>query len=400
MRESLKNASDYRVIRNVTIVGSAVDASLAVGKIAGGFIAQSQALIADGIHSVSDLVTDLLVVIAARHSSHEADSEHPYGHGRIQAIATALLAVSLALIALGIAWDAMSRLRGNGELLSPGWLAVVVAGISVVAKEAVYQYTSKVARALDSNLLRANAWHSRTDALSSLIVIAGVLGVMVGFRWADAVGALGVGVIILHAAFKIGREAFDELIDTGLDENTLASMRRAILHVPGVIGVHELRTRRMGSQLLADMHIHVDPLISVSEGHHIGDRVMLLLGREFKSLTDIVVHIDPEDDFDMPNPASLPLRPDLEQAVRQTLTSFDAGSRSLERDYLGLVLHYIGGAVTGEVILALPPEASRHLMESESAALSNALTEKTPLRVASVVYRSRSESRFFSPPTD
>ena len=145
----------------------------------------------------------------------------------------------------------------------------------------------------------------------------------------------------------------------------------------------------MGSQLLADMHIHVDPLISVSEGHHIGDRVMLLLSREFKSLADIVVHIDPEDDFDMPNPASLPLRPDLERAVRQTLTSINAGSRSLEVDCLGLVLHYVGGTVTGEVILALPPEASRHLMESESAALSKALIEKTPLSAANVVYRSR-----------
>ena len=162
-----------------------------------------------------------------------------------------------------------------------------------------------------------------------------------------------LAVIILHAAFKIGRAAFDELIDTGLDENTLAS-----------------------------------------EGHHIGDRVMQLLRREFKSLADIVMHIDPEDDFDKPNPASLPLRPDLERAVRQTLASADAGSRSLEVDCLGLVLHYVGGVVTGEVIRAFPPEASRHLMESESAALSKALIEKTPLSAANVVYRSRSGSRF------
>ena len=387
MDRTSRGASEYRVIRKVTLVGSVVDALLALGKLTGGIVAQSQALIADGIHSVSDLATDFLVILAARHSSHEADFEHPYGHGRIQAIATALLAVSLSAIALGIAWDALSRLRGNGELMVPGWLAVVVAAISVVAKEAVYQYTIRVGRQLGSNLLQANAWHSRTDALSSLIVIAGVLGVMLGFSWADAIGAVGVAVIILYAAFKIGREAFDELIDTGLDPNTLTLMRETILSVPGVIDVHELRTRRMGSQLLADMHIHVNPLISVSEGHHIGDRVMLVLGEKFKALSDIVVHIDPEDDFEMSNPEGLPLRADIEQAVRTALAASDLGARSLQLGNFSLVLHYISGAVTGEVIIALPAGESPETMESESAALSKTLVEETPLSGVRILYR-------------
>jgi len=387
MDRTSRGASEYRVIRKVTLVGSVVDALLALGKLTGGIVAQSQALIADGIHSVSDLATDFLVILAARHSSHEADFEHPYGHGRIQAIATALLAVSLSAIALGIAWDALSRLRGNGELMVPGWLAVVVAAISVVAKEAVYQYTIRVGRQLGSNLLQANAWHSRTDALSSLIVIAGVLGVMLGFPWADAIGAVGVAVIILYAAFKIGREAFDELIDTGLDPNTLTLMRETILSVPGVIDVHELRTRRMGSQLLADMHIHVNPLISVSEGHHIGDRVMLVLGEKFKALSDIVVHIDPEDDFEMSNPEGLPLRADIEQAVRTALAASDLGARSLQLGNFSLVLHYISGAVTGEVIIALPAGESPETMESESAALSKTLVEETPLSGVRILYR-------------
>ena len=387
MDRNSRGASDYRVIRNVTVVGSVVDALLALGKLTGGTVAQSQSLIADGIHSVSDLVTDLLVILAARHSSQEADSEHPYGHGRIQAIATALLAVSLAAIALGIAWDALSRLRGNGELMTPGWLAVAVAAVSVVAKEAVYQYTIRVGRKLDSGLLRANAWHSRTDALSSLIVIAGVLGVMLGFPWADAIGAVGVAVIIFYAAFKIGREAFDELIDTGLDPKTLTLMRETILSVSGVIDVHEIRTRRMGSQLLADMHIHVNPLISVSEGHHIGDRVMQVLGERFKTLADIVVHIDPEDDFEMFNPSGLPLRSDLGEAVRKTLASSDWGTRSLEVGDFSLVLHYIGGSVTAEVVMALPSGEYREAMESESTTLSKKLVEETPLSGVRILYR-------------
>ena len=357
-----------------------------MGKLTGGIAAQSQALIADGIHSVSDLATDLLVILAPRHSSHEADSEHPYGHGRIQAIAAALLAVSLAAIALGIAWDALSRLRGIGELMAPGWLAVALAEISVVAKEAVYQYTIRVSRKLESNLLQANARHSRTDAPSSLIVIAGVLGVMLGFPWADAIEAVGIAVIILYVALKIGREAFDELIDTGLDPNTLTLMRETILSVPGVIDVHELRTRRIGSQLLADMHIHVNSLINVSEGHRIDNRVMLVLAEKFKALTDIVVHIDPEDDFEMSNPEGLPLRSDIEQAVRKTVAASDVGAWLLKTSDFSLVLHYIGGVVTAEVIISFPSAESRKVMESESAALAKIIVEETPLSGVRILY--------------
>jgi len=382
-----KAAADYRIIRKVTALGGFVDGILAVAKLIGGMAAQSQALIADGIHSISDLVTDLLVIIAARHASHEADSEHPYGHGRIQAIATAVLAVSLALIALGLTWDAITRLRGDGDLLSPGWLALVIAGISVVAKEAVYQYTNRAAKALDSTLLRANAWHSRTDALSSLIVIAGVLGVMMGLAWADAVGAIGVALIILHAAFQIGREAFDELIDTGLDEDSLVMMRKTILEVPGVVGVHELRTRRMGSQLLADMHIHVDPLISVSEGHGIGDRVMHVLERKFMRLNDIVVHIDPEDDLATPGPIDLPLRPDIERAAREALARGGIGAEHANRPDLDLVIHYVGGNIIGEFTFPLPEPEQRGDLDEQSRALSERLIEETPLSEVKILYR-------------
>ena len=380
-------AADYRVIRKVTLVGGLVDVILAVGKLVGGFASQSQALIADGIHSISDLVTDLLVIVAARHASHEADSEHPYGHGRIQAIATAILAFSLAVVALSIAWDAVTRIKGDADLLSPGWMAVLIATVSVIAKEAVYQYTNKTAKALNSSLLRANAWHSRTDALSSIIVIFGVVGVMVGFPWADAVGAVGVGLIILYAAFKIGREAVDELIDTGLDQSTLALMRHTILEVPGVIGVHELRTRRMGSQLLADMHIHVDPLISVSEGHSIGDRVMDRLGRKFKRLTDVVVHIDPEDDLMIPNSQDLPLRPEIERAVRECLIDAKKPDERTGIEDFDLVLHYVGGSITGELTFPLPAWESRGFLAEESQALSEQLLTETPLSAVRILYR-------------
>ena len=266
-------------------------------------------------------------------------------------------------------------------------MALVIAGISVVAKEAVYQYTNRAAKALDSTLLRANAWHSRTDALSSLIVIAGVLGVMMGLAWADAVGAIGVALIILHAAFQIGREAFDELIDTGLDEDTLAMMRNTILEVPGVFGVHELRTRRMGSQLLADMHIHVDPLISVSEGHGIGDRVMYVLEQKFTRLSDIVVHIDPEDDLATPGPIDLPLRPEIERAARDALIRDGIRPEHAGAADLDLVIHYVGGNIIGEFTFPLPGPDQRGDLDEQSRALSERLIEETPLSEVKILYR-------------
>ncbi|MEO1847437.1 MAG: cation diffusion facilitator family transporter, partial [Pseudomonadota bacterium] len=271
---STGDSAEYREIRSVTLVGSALDGILALAKVAGGYFGHSQALIADGIHSFSDLLTDLLVIVAARKASHQADREHPYGHGRIQTIATALLAASLALVASGVAWDAVNRLTGPDALLQPGWEALVIAAVSVVVKEGVFHYTMRSARRLNSSLLRANAWHSRTDALSSLVVIAGIIGAMLGLPWADSVAAIGVATMILYVAFRIGKESVEELIDTAVDASTQEEVRQTIMAVAGVLDAHELRTRRMGSKVYADVHIRVAQFISVSEGHHIGDKVM------------------------------------------------------------------------------------------------------------------------------
>ena len=152
-------STDYQVIRRVTVIGAVVDLVLAAAKLIGGLLTHSQSLIADGIHSLSDLVTDALVIVAARHSSYEADREHPYGHGRIQAIATAVLAASLVLVAAGIVWDALRGILGDSPLASPGWPAIAIATASVIGKEVVYHYSMGIARRYRSNLLKANAWH-------------------------------------------------------------------------------------------------------------------------------------------------------------------------------------------------------------------------------------------------
>ena len=209
----------YREIRRVTLIGGVLDLVLGIVKVIVGFVSHSQALVADGVHSFSDLASDVLVIAAARHGTREADQAHPYGHGRIQTAASVLLAASLVVVALGIVWDSLARLQSPAPNLPPGYWVLIVATGSVLLKEGIYRYTILSARRLSSNLLKVNAWHSRSDAFSSLVVIFGTCGAIAGFRWADPAAAIVVAVLIMHVAWKIGREGFSELIDTGVSSD-------------------------------------------------------------------------------------------------------------------------------------------------------------------------------------
>ena len=386
---SAGDLGEYREIRSVTLVGSALDGILALAKVAGGYFGHSQALIADGIHSFSDLLTDLLVIVAARKASHQADREHPYGHGRIQTIATALLAASLALVASGVAWDAVNRLAAPAALLQPGWGALVIAAVSVVVKEGIFHYTMRSARRLNSSLLRANAWHSRTDALSSVVVIAGIIGAMLGLPWADSVAAIGVATMILYAAFRIGKESVEELIDTAVDATTQEEARQTIMAVPGVLDTHELRTRRMGSKVYADVHIRVAQFISVSEGHHIGDKVMKALKDRFERMIDVVVHIDPEDDSVPAVIDTLPQRPEIERGVVSVLDRHGlALQRSGDKGYSGLILHFVGNELNAQLVLPLPQTSQTDTIAEVASQIAIDIVASTPIHRAEVLFSS------------
>ena len=238
----------YREIRRVTLVGSAVDLFLGVAKLVVGWLAHSQALLADGVHSLSDLATDVLVLVAAKHADREADADHPYGHGRIETAATVGLGVALIVVGIGIVWDAVYRLFHPELLLRPEVWALVVAAFSVLAKEAIYRYTMRSARRLRSNLLHANAWHSRSDALSSVAVMVGVSGSLAGLSYVDAIAAIVVAGMVAHIGWRLGWSSVRELVDTGLDPEQLAEVTRTIMSVDGVETLHLLRTRRMGGK--------------------------------------------------------------------------------------------------------------------------------------------------------
>tara|TARA_B110000116_G_scaffold124175_1_gene107726 strand:+ start:101 stop:1270 length:1170 start_codon:yes stop_codon:yes gene_type:complete len=384
-----ENPDYYSEIRRLTLIGGVLDLFLGFVKVLVGYIGNSQALIADGIHSLSDLITDILVLVATKHSAQAADEGHPYGHDRIQTLVSLALAGSLGIIAIVIAWDAVIRIVSPESLLLPGFWPLAVAAISVVSKEGYFQYVVRHPSAATSRMLYANAWHSRSDALSSLAVIVGVGGVLAGFAWADAFAAIVVAGLLLVVAYRIGREGAEELIDSAASPILNTNMRKTILSIEGVRDSHELRTRRMADKVLADVHIRVDPLISVSEGHRIGDEVMDALKTRFPEVGDVVVHIDPEDDIVGDVYSKLPMRSVIVAEINTNLhklqNNFDARFSLQPKN---IVVHYLDDGCQIEIWMTMPDEATTRDCSLASSTIKDALMRIDNIVSASVLFSS------------
>lgn len=376
MDQTINSDQRYAVTRRVTLIGAVVDLALGIAKIIVGKVAFSQSLIADGVHSLSDLTTDLMVVWAAKQASREPDADHPYGHQRIETAATMLLGLILIAVALGIAYNAVMGLIENQILPAPGSLALVVAFISVLAKEWIFQYTIRAAVRLKSDLLRSNAWHSRTDALSSLVVIVGVGGSMLGISYLDAVAAVVVAAMIVFIAWEMVWRGVKELVDTSIDLEQVAVIRDAVMSIDGVVDVHDIRTRRMASDIYLDGHILVDPNLSVSEGHRIGEAVRERLLQEVSDITDITIHVDAEDDETYQRSSSLPLRRELEKELELAWSDISGA-----RDIIGTTLHYLNGSLKIEVRLPLTKFENIEQAHQTAIQLREALDHKTNYRV-------------------
>ncbi len=343
-----KNDHRYSATRKVTLIGAITNLFLSIAQIAGGLLTHSQAVLADGIHTLSDLATDFLVLFAAREASKEADEEHPYGHHRIETVATVALGAVLAIVGLGIGYRAVDRLLDTENLIQPEPLALAFAALAVICKEGLFHYTRRVARRIRSKMLEANAWHHRSDVVSSLVVLAGVGGSLLGFPLADALAALIVAIMIIYMGGQLVYESIMELIDTGLDPELVEEMRQTALEIAEVTSLHMLRTRRMGAHALADVHIQVHPRISVSEGHQISEAVRWKLIKKYDELEDVMVHIDPEDDEEGPTSANLPLRSDFKDELIQYWESHDAFSHIQNFD-----IHYLSGLIELDIYLPL-----------------------------------------------
>jgi cation diffusion facilitator family transporter len=372
--ELLPGKARERTMRRVTLTAAATNLLLSMAQIVGGVFTQSQALIADGAHTLSDLLSDGVVLLAGRQSNIQPDSEHPYGHARIETLATVAVGLLLIGAGLGIGLDAGHRLFEPERLLSPEPLALAFAALAIVLKEGLYQYTMRVAQRIRSNLLKANAWHHRSDVVSSLVVLVGVGGTLAGLPYLDAVAAVVVAALIAHMGGRLVWESARELIDTGLAQEEVARIRETILGVEGVKGVHMLRTRRMAGTALADVHIQVPPRISISEGHQISERVRTAVTGSFEDVIDVTVHIDPEDDERQPPALHLPPRAALLEALQREWDDIPE-SRQMEN----VVLHYVGGQIHLELYL---PRAAAG--EAGEAARLTARLQQASKRVPAV----------------
>ena len=372
----------YKKVRKVTLIGSAVDLLLGIIKILAGWFAHSQALIADGIHSLSDLVTDFFVLYAAKHAHKKADESHPYGHGRIETLATVGLGISLVLIAGGIAYDAVLRLNEPDRLLQPGMLALVVAAISIVAKEGVYRYTMHMARFLRSDMLMANAWHSRSDAISSIVVVIGITGAMFDYPFLDAVAAVAVAVMIAKIGVDLVRDSSKELIDTALEPKEIDVIRKQIASVSGVRAMHMLRSRKSAGDAFIDVHVEVDPRLSVSDGHHVAETVRQQLLDNMDVVSDVTVHIDPENDSDESSSPSKAL-PSHEKVLSELKRHWSQFPGVMVEN---VTLHYLSGEI--HVELDLPLDTLKNINDAQ------ALVQKLKQAVSSLSYIHNVQIRF------
>ena len=345
------DAERARSIRNVTLVGVAVNSILTLGQIVVGLFANAFSLVADAMHTLSDLVADFMVLAAGKQGANPADLDHPYGHGRIETVATLILGASLVVVGLGFLWASGMRLQTMGEQPPLHPVALVMALVSLLGKEFLFRYTLAGGRRLDAPMLEANAWHARSDAASSLVVAIGIGGSLAGYPFLEPLAAAVVGFLILRMGVLQSWNALRELIDTGLPKEELIRLRQTITDTPGVAGLHDLRTRRMAHRVLCDAHVQVDPRITVSEGHYIAESVMLTVHQSHPEVGEVLVHVDAEnDDTEQLFTESVERLPDR-AAVLADLAVLVGEHLRFQR----LQLHYLDGRV--EVEAYFSPDA-------------------------------------------
>lgn len=292
MPESLVTKKHY--IKQVTIVGMIVNIALSVIKLLIGFIGNSQALIADGIHSFSDLTTDFSIIFGVKFWLRPADKDHPYGHQKIELLVTIFIAFVLMIIGLSILFKAIFSLHSDTKE-TPQLIAFVVAVISIISKELLYRYTVKKSEILKSSALKANAWHHRSDAISSLPVAVAIIisSIFPNLAFVDYIGAILVSIFIIYPAFKMIKDSVSNLLDESVDKETFEEISKIASNVPNVIDAHDIRTRKIGEAIFVDMHILVDKNITVKEGHDIAKAVKKTLLKQNSNILDVLIHIEP-----------------------------------------------------------------------------------------------------------
>lgn len=284
-----------RVVNQVSMTTILANAFLSIFKLLAGVIAHSNAMVSDAVHSASDVFSTIVVIIGVKLASKESDKEHPYGHERLECVAAIVLAMVLLFTGLEIGLQAMRDiLKGNySNLETPGMLALVAAVISIIVKEIMYWYTRHYAKKIDSSALMADAWHHRSDALSSVGALIGIGGAMLGFPVMDSVASLVIFVFIVKAAYDIFKDAIDKMVDHSCDEKVERAMYESVLHHAEVLGIDLLQTRIFGNKIYVDVEIRVNASYTLQHAHEIAEDVHDKIEKDFPKVKHIMVHVNP-----------------------------------------------------------------------------------------------------------
>ncbi|MEQ1595055.1 MAG: cation diffusion facilitator family transporter [Casimicrobium sp.] len=275
-----------------TWVSVVVNVLLSTAQIVVGVMSKSQGLIADGIHSLADLVSDFVVLLANHASQKDADEDHPYGHHRYETGASMFLGAVLLAVGVGMLWSAAVKLQNPESIAQVHIIALWVALAGLAAKEILFRYMLAVAKRVKSSMLVANAWHARSDAASSLVVSVGIVGNLMGYPILDPIAALIVGFMVAKMGWSFGWDALHDLMDRGVDEVEVTAIRQTLAETPGVANVHDLRTRKMGDMIIVDAHLEVDATLTVEQGHDIAvDAQKRVLARH--RVLHLMTHVDP-----------------------------------------------------------------------------------------------------------
>ena len=342
----------------VTLIGTASNLILSIIKFAGGIIGHSAAMIADATHSVSDLLTDMIVLIMLKVGQKPKDEDHPYGHGKAETLGTTVVGFIIISVGIGLAYEAWEMIQ-SGIARIPEPLAAGTALISIFIKEWLFRYTRSVGEKSNNSLLLANAWHHRSDAISSIAALVGIIGAMLGFPALDPIAATMVAFMIMKVGYELTLGGFRDLMDTALDEKDTQSIQVAIDDVSGVLKSHDLRTRKIGGEILMDVHIQVDSDLTVTEGHEVAERVRRKLIKNYPNTQDVLVHVDGYDDSEMESIYNIS-RDDVEFLLTSILANTDGKFKKTQ-----LRIHHLKGKNIVE--LYLHGDSTKTIAETETS---------------------------------
>jgi cation diffusion facilitator family transporter len=328
----------------VTLVGTASNLVLSIIKFIGGIIGNSAAMVADAVHSLSDLLTDVIVLITIKIGQKPKDDDHPYGHGKAESLGTTIVGFIIILAGVGLAYEAWEIVQAEVSLI-PEPLAAGTALVSIFIKEWLFRYTRSVGKKSNSSILLANAWHHRSDAISSIAALIGIIGSMIGFPVLDPIASAMVSFMIMKVGYELTLGGFRDLMDTALNDKDTQKLQSIIDNISGVIKSHDLRTRKIGEEILMDVHIQVDSDLTVTEGHEVAERVRRQLIKNYPNTQDVLVHVDGYDDSEVESIYNIS-RNDVEILLAPILASADKVLRKSQ-----LRVHHLKGKNIVEIYL-------------------------------------------------